>query len=340
MTKKETQTMIKKIILGTLMVGLIGILVAGAIIRTVDKTDNVAEARELERGNGYGSEAHDGNGDAENGSAQSGQGRGGSGQGLGGSEAHDGNGNAESGSGQSGQGRGGSGQGLGGTERQYPSYETPPEDWVEIEGTVAQAPADGQDLVIETYANEEITVGTGPGYMETQGFALQAGEQVKVLGYWEDGEFKAAQVTRLQDGQTITLRDQVGRPAWAGGGRGAQGGYGGEGNVDAPGEGTSTGQAEVDEWLTIKGTVVGVDSYTLLVQTEAGKEITLDGRTWSFAQESGISAQIGDEVILAGFYEGEDLEVGRIDNVTTGQTVSIREEGGRPLWAGRGQRGS
>ena len=42
--------MIKKIVLGTLLVGLIGFLVAGAIIRTVDKTENVAEAQ----GQGYG----------------------------------------------------------------------------------------------------------------------------------------------------------------------------------------------------------------------------------------------------------------------------------------------
>ena len=42
--------MAKRIIRGVLLVGLIGILVAGAIIRTVDKTENVAEARGQGRG--------------------------------------------------------------------------------------------------------------------------------------------------------------------------------------------------------------------------------------------------------------------------------------------------
>ena len=42
--------MLKKVVLGTLLIGLIGILVAGAVIRTVDKTDNVAEARGLGQG--------------------------------------------------------------------------------------------------------------------------------------------------------------------------------------------------------------------------------------------------------------------------------------------------
>ena len=40
----------------------------------------------------------------------------------------------------------------------------------------------------------------------------QVGEMVQVRGYWEDNEFKAAQVTRLADGETIVLRDDVGRP--------------------------------------------------------------------------------------------------------------------------------
>jgi len=48
--------MLKKIVLGTLLVGLIGILVVGAVIRTMDKTALVAEAH----GPGYGR----GNGEA------------------------------------------------------------------------------------------------------------------------------------------------------------------------------------------------------------------------------------------------------------------------------------
>jgi len=44
--------MVRKVVLGTLLVGLIGVLVAGAIISTVDKTENVAEARGLGQGRG------------------------------------------------------------------------------------------------------------------------------------------------------------------------------------------------------------------------------------------------------------------------------------------------
>jgi hypothetical protein len=177
--------------LGTLLVGLIGILVAGAIIRTVDKTENVAEARGQGQGRGVG----EGNGYEE--------------QQTGWNTSSD----------TERKGRGGNGQEVDAFVRQYPNYESTPEEWVLIDGVVAQAPAVGVDLTVKTGDGQEIAVGTGPGYMEAQGFTLQAGEQVQVQGYWEDDELKAAQVTRLPDGQTITLRDQDGRPRWAGSGK-------------------------------------------------------------------------------------------------------------------------
>jgi len=320
--------MVKKIVLGTLLVGLIGVLVAGGIIRTIDKTGNVAEARGLGRGQGNSETV---------------------------SLALNGNGQRGGGYGQG----GGYGRSAATGERQYPNYETAPEDWVTVEGTVVQAPAAGVDLLIATETGEEITIGTGPSYMEAQGFTLQAGEQIQVQGYWQDGEFKAAQVTRLQDGQTLTLRDQLGRPAWAGNGQRAtgqsaalpqagqgqgQGGQGqgqggqGQGRVDPPGDGTGTGQAQVDEWLTLQGTVAMATTDELVVQTTGGEQILMDGRPWRFAQEAGFSAQAGDQLVLVGFYEGGDFEVGQIENMATGQVVLIRDEDGRPLWAGQGWR--
>ncbi len=296
--------MTKKIVLGTLLIGLIGILVAGAIIRTIDKTENVAEARGLRNGR---SEV-----EASEYAAVQAQGRGGYGQG------------------------GGYGRPAESTERQVPNYDTAPDDWIVYEGTVLRAAEAGEELVTLTDDGQEVTVGTGPGYLEAQGLVLQAGERVQVQGYLEDGEFKAGQVTRLRDGETITLRDQYGRPAWAGGGRWATDDQ--AGRTDAPGGGTGTGQAEVDEWIPVRGTVVSVDDSVMVVQTGEG-EITIENRPWWFAQEQGFAAQVGDEVTMIGFYEEGEFEVGQIDNLSTVQTVSIREETGRPLWAGRGRRG-
>jgi hypothetical protein len=296
------KTMLKKILLAALFVGLIGVLVTGAVIRTMDKTEQVAEAR------GYG------RGDGEAGATEAGG---------------------------AGQGRGGYGQASGtgrAAGRGVTSVEALPEEWLEYEGSVVQTQEAGADLVIQTPDGEELTVGTGPDYMASQDFALQAGELVQVRGYWQDGEFKAAQVTRLADGQAIALRDEFGRPAWAGAGRNAQ--SGGQGREDAPGEQSGTGQAQVEAWLTVQGAVVEVGADALVVQAVGGEQVAVENRAWWFAQEGGFSAQVGDEVTLVGFYEGDDFEVGRIDDVTTGQTVLVRDENGRPLWAGRGRRGA
>ena len=183
--------MFRKVALGTLLAGLLGVLVAGAIIRTADKTENVTEARGLSQGRGAVGNAM---------------------------EQTDLNSEVNTQS----NGRGRYGQGGGHIARQGPEYEAAPEAWRLYEGVVTQAPAAGVDLVIKTAGGEGIMVGTGTGYMEDQGFALQAGEAVQVQGYWEEDELKAASVTRLRDGETINLRDNGGRPVWAGAGRNAQ----------------------------------------------------------------------------------------------------------------------
>jgi hypothetical protein len=331
--------MLKKVVLGGLLVALIGVLAVGAVIRTMDKTGNVAEAR----GQGNGRSAEGVTYVAANGSQTRG---GGNGAGGGG-----------------GQGRAVS---AGVAE---PLSEAPaPEDWIVYEGTVVEAPAAGVDMVLQMADGEELLVGTGPGYLDTQGFALQAGEQVQVKGFWEDGEFKAGELTRLRDGETVLMRDTYGRPAWSGGyGRGVattagttaatlegqgpgtgpsrgQGGISGQsqGNapVDVPGDGTGTGQAQVDEWVTLNGTVLSATADEMIVNTTDGQQILVDGRAWRFAQEQAFMAQVGDSVNLTGFYEDGDFEVGQIDDLSSGKSVSLRDESGRPLWAGRGRRSS
>jgi hypothetical protein len=112
--------------------------------------------------------------------------------------------------GQRGQGQDG---GLNGTCE--PQAEL--EEWVTVEGTVLQT----LELVVETEDGETVQVGLGPShYRDAQGFVLGVGDQVRISGYWEDGEFKAGQVENLTNGDTITLRDAYGRPMWSGQGRG------------------------------------------------------------------------------------------------------------------------
>lgn len=153
-----------------------------------------------------------------------GQNNGGQGKGQGGQGQ---NGEAEQGSGQ------GSNQGSGRAAQPVEEHDT-----ITIEGVIIQAPLAGVDMIIEANGNENL-VGTGPGYLQEQGFELAVGDEVRVSGFWEADEFKAETITRLSDGAAIALRDEYGRPMWSGAGRNAQGG-GGRGQ--GQGQGQSQGQ--------------------------------------------------------------------------------------------------
>jgi hypothetical protein len=133
--------------------------------------------------------------------AQGNQGRGGQGQG----------GQSQGGQGQAGQGQGGTANAAGEPQAEL-------EEWVTVEGTVLQT----LELVVETEGGETVQVGLGPShYRDAQGFVLNVGDQVRISGYWEDGEFKAGEVENLTSGDTIVLRDAYGRPLWSGRGRGS-----------------------------------------------------------------------------------------------------------------------
>ena len=106
-----------------------------------------------------------------------------------------------------------------------------------------------------------------------------------------------------------------------------------------PGEPGGLGQAQVEGWEQHHAAVTRVNDEALIVETDKGYEIVIQGRPWRFAQEQLFAVQVGDAVTLTGFYEGEEFEVGRIENTANGQSVWIRDESGRPMWAGRGRQG-
>ncbi|MCU0519097.1 MAG: hypothetical protein MUF84_00140 [Anaerolineae bacterium] len=103
-----------------------------------------------------------------------------------------------------GQGQGRSAGGVAATE---------PDQWETIEGSVVVA---GSDLTMRT-ADGDILVGLGQEwYREQEGFVVELGDQIRVKGYYEDGEFKAGAVENLTRHTSITLRDDTGRPMWSG----------------------------------------------------------------------------------------------------------------------------
>ena len=159
----------------------------------------------------------------------------------------------------------------------------------------------------------------------------------------------------------MARRNDVAAEIAAGGGRQGQGrsqdtgrgndvaatesGYSGRGQ--GQGRGQSGGddavqpQAESKDhnWQTRSGVVADINNDLLLVELDSGAQIEISGRPWDFAQQAGFRAQAGDRVNLVGFDEEGEFEVGAFENVESGQKIQIREESGRPLWAGRGRRG-
>lgn len=98
--------------------------------------------------------------------------------------------------------------------------------------------------------------------------------------------------------------------------------------------------AEVDEIFQYEGIVEVVNADYLLVDAYDGSQILIENRAWWYAVEAGFSASAGDEVILIGFYDGDVFETMSIENKTQGTAVQVREDSGRPLWAGNGSNGN
>ena len=89
---------------------------------------------------------------------------------------------------------------------------------MELSGAVVSL--DGSELVLQTAQAEQVTAGLGkPSYWETLGVTLRPGDAVQLGGFWEGDEFEVSTLTLSATGQTVVLRDDSGRPMWAGGGR-------------------------------------------------------------------------------------------------------------------------
>ena len=87
-------------------------------------------------------------------------------------------------------------------------------DMETIQGVVISSDS---EILVRTAEGEEVLVGLGQAwYREQAGFTVAVGDEVSVLGFHEDGEFKAVTVEDTTTGATITLRDATGRPAWSG----------------------------------------------------------------------------------------------------------------------------
>jgi len=113
-----------------------------------------------------------------------------------------------------------------------------------------------------------------------------------------------------------------------------QGGYG-------RGQGASADQGvgepvEIGDWETVAGEAILADN-EVIVQTAEGDVVVGLGQA-TYREEADFTLNTGDKVVVQGYYEDGEFKAGIVENLTTGRSIVLRDEYGRPMWSGRGQR--
>lgn len=177
---------------------------------------------------------------------------------------------------------------------------------------------------------EQIYIELGPAdYWRNQGVELQVGAAVSVSGTDNDGMIHAMTVA-LADGQILRLRTEDGQPLWSGGASVEQGQSAGQ----ADGEHTPDPQAQVDEWITMEGSLLAFQGGYMTMSTTDGEIISFQTGQPRFFSSQGVTFQVGDEVSVVGYYADGQFMAGDITQIATGLRVFMRDPNGRPLWAG------
>lgn len=181
---------------------------------------------------------------------------------------------------------------------------------------------------------EEVYVELGPPeYWQAQETKLQLGLQVAIVGTENEGMYHASTVM-LADGQVLQLRTDLGQPLWSGGVDNGQGQNAGQ--VDGDGERVPNSQVQVDEWITISGTLMAFQGGNMTISTTDGALLSFQTGQPRFFADQGVTFQVGDEIVVVGYYQNDQFMAGDITQTSTGLRVFLRDPNGRPLWAGPG----
>jgi len=203
------------------------------------------------------------------------------------------------------------------------------EPW-QAAGTISEVDDYGFQFALQNGERVYIELGP-PDYWRNQGVELKAGQTAVVKGTINDGMIHAAQVT-LSDGLTLQVRAETGQPLWSGGVDNSRG----QNGPQADGDHIPDPQAQVDEWVTLTGTLVSFQGGSMTMTTLAGELVAFQTGQPRFFTEQGVTFNVGDEITVVGFYQDGQFSAGEITQVGTGSRIMLRDPNGRPLWAGPG----
>jgi hypothetical protein len=245
--------MIKKILIGIVIAGAIGLLAFGAVNRTFAKTvgsGSTSISEGLEEGNGGNDGTCKGSNNVSgNGSNGSGNGSGSSygvsneekdggpddciadgeayGQGTGAGEMFAAGNNEPSADGTgyqygigSNNSNAGSGQGTG-----LETSQSDMDDWFSIGGQVESI--DYNEWVITLDDGTTVTVYYRViNYLAALGFSVEPGDELIMMGFYDiDGDFEIGQIEKVDSEEIVLLRNESGQPLWSGGQRGGGPGH-------------------------------------------------------------------------------------------------------------------
>lgn len=233
-------------------------------------------------------------------------------------------------------GSGGSGSQIGqaGSGEPYAAAQGAEGEPWQADGTIVAVDDYGFDFATQDGETVYIELGP-PDYWQSQGVVLEDGQSASVTGSINAEMIHATQVV-LDNGQVLQLRTEIGQPLWSGGAANNQGQNGNQGN----GSGIREPQVQVDEWITYEGTLMSFQGGNMTMGTNDGELVAFQTGQPRFFAEQGVTFQVGDEILVLGFYDGEQFMAGEITQVSTGLRVMLRDPNGRPLWAGPGGNGN
>lgn len=199
--------------------------------------------------------------------------------------------------------------------------------WMET-GIITAIEDVGIQMMLENGETAFVELGP-PDYWTNQGVTLEIGQTVTVDGSVNEGMIHATAVLTT-NGQVLQVRSDNGQPLWSGGIDNGQG-QNGEANGET--------QIQVDEWITIEGTLMSFQGGNMTMATVEGDILSFKTGQPRFFADQGLTFSVSDEIIVVGFYQGEEFQAGDITQVSTGLRVMLRDPNGRPLWAGPGNGG-
>lgn len=174
--------------------------------------------------------------------------------------------------------------------------------------------------------------GNGPAWSNS-------GDAAALAGQGENGQSMLSQTAGQYRGQQNQAVGEDGGQSGQARGRG-RGGRGGGGrwttdNGSASATVAPDPQNGLTEWITFEGTVNDYVPPSLTLLTDDGQYLVVELGNTNYIANLGLNLENGTRVSGIGFYDTNGgLTVGQITLDATGTTFSLRDDMGRPLWAG------